>query len=85
MTKETVFVAKELSFAANGVSFAANAITFATKAVLLKEKAAGGRVVVVHRDPAGDVYKTCFTAGGQDSISPIAFPDVVLKVDGLLG
>jgi len=32
-----------------------------------------------------DVYKTRLTLRGQDPVSPIAFLDVVLKVEDLLG
>lgn len=39
----------------------------------------------IYRSPAGDYYKTCLTFRRGDSISPLAFPDVVLKVEDLLG
>ena len=39
----------------------------------------------VHRDPAGDVYKTCRTLRSGDSVSPLAFPDLVFDIDDLLG
>ena len=42
-------------------------------------------VLLVHREPAGDVYKTCSTLHRGDSISLAAFPDIVFKVDELLG
>jgi Uma2 family endonuclease len=44
-----------------------------------------GDVLLVHREPSGDLYKTCLMFGRGDSVSPVAFPDVTLKVDELLG
>ena len=41
-------------------------------------------VLLIHREPEGDAYKTLFAQGREDSISPVAFPDVVLKVADLL-
>jgi Uma2 family endonuclease len=43
-----------------------------------------GGELLVHRDPEGDVYKTRTTLGRTDSISPVAFPDAVIKVEELL-
>lgn len=42
-------------------------------------------LLLVFRDPAGKTYKTCLTLRSSDSISVLAFPDVVFKVDQLLG
>jgi len=42
-------------------------------------------LLLVHRNPADDLYKTCLTFRRGDSVSMTAFPDVVLKVDDLLG
>jgi Uma2 family endonuclease len=42
-------------------------------------------VLHVYRDPAGSSYKTHFTLQRGDTISPIAFPDVVIKVVDLVG
>lgn len=39
----------------------------------------------VYRNSGGGRYKTCLTFRRGDSISPLAFPDVVLKVADLLG
>ena len=39
----------------------------------------------VYRDPAGSDYKTCLTLHRGDSVSPLAFPDVVFKVEDLIG
>lgn len=43
------------------------------------------QLLYVYRDPAGNDYKTCITLRREDSISPIAFPDLVFKVSDLLG
>lgn len=43
------------------------------------------KLLLVHRDPAGDVYKTTMTLRAEDSISPLAFPDAVFRVEDLLG
>jgi Uma2 family endonuclease len=42
-------------------------------------------LLVVYRDPAGREYKTCLTLRRGDSVSPLAFPEVVFKVEDLLG
>jgi Uma2 family endonuclease len=42
-------------------------------------------LLLVHRDPAGEVYATCLTLRRGDMISPLAFPDITFKVDDLLG
>lgn len=39
----------------------------------------------VYRDPAGSDYKTHLTFHRGDSLSPLAFPDVVFKIEDLLG
>ena len=39
----------------------------------------------VYREPSGDAYKTYLMFQRGDSISPLAFPDVVLRVADLLG
>ena len=43
-----------------------------------------GRRMFVHRDPAPDGYRTVLTVRGDQPISPLAFPDLVLTVDQLL-
>ena len=42
-------------------------------------------LLLVCRDPAGKGYSTQLTLRRGDSISPLAFPDVVLKIEELLG
>jgi Uma2 family endonuclease len=42
-------------------------------------------VLLVCREPIGNNYKTQLTLTRGDSISPIAFPDVVFAVEDLLG
>lgn len=39
-----------------------------------------GNSLEVHRDPVGDQYVTSFTLGVEDSASPLAFPDIQLRV-----
>ena len=41
--------------------------------------------LLVFRDPAGDRYSTCLTLHRGDTISPLAFPDIAIKVEDLLG
>ena len=41
--------------------------------------------ILVFRDPAGDAYKTCLTFGRGDSLCIAALPDIIFKVDDLLG
>ena len=43
------------------------------------------QLLLVYRDPEDDRYKTCITLHRDESISPLAFPDVVFKVADLLG
>jgi Uma2 family endonuclease len=45
----------------------------------------GADQLLVHRDPAGDSYKTCRTLTPGDSASIGAFPDVIFEVGELLG
>jgi Uma2 family endonuclease len=44
-----------------------------------------GDVLLVHRDASDDHYKTCLVFKRGESVSPLAFPDVALRVDDLLG
>jgi Uma2 family endonuclease len=41
-------------------------------------------VLLVHRNPAGNRYTTNLTLRSGESVSPIAFPDLVLAIDELL-
>jgi Uma2 family endonuclease len=41
-------------------------------------------ILHVHREPGGQAYKTELTLRPGDSVSPLGFPDVSLKVDELL-
>ena len=41
--------------------------------------------LLVYRNPAGDGYVASITLHRGDSISPVAFPDLVFKVEELLG
>ena len=41
--------------------------------------------LLVYRDPAGERYIVCITLHRGDSVSPVAFPDTVFKVEELLG
>jgi Uma2 family endonuclease len=41
--------------------------------------------LLVYRDPAGAAYATSLTLHRGDSVSAIAFPDVVFKVEDILG
>lgn len=43
------------------------------------------RRLLVNRDPAGDQYKTCTVLVDTDTISPLAFPDIVFRVADFLG
>ena len=40
--------------------------------------------IAVHRDPAGGEYRTVLEARRGGTVSPLAFPDVVLAVDDLI-
>jgi hypothetical protein len=42
-------------------------------------------LLLVHREPVGHDYTTCLTFRRGDSVSPLAFPDVAIKVSDLLG
>ena len=42
-------------------------------------------VLLVYRDPHGDNYATCLELGRNDSLSPIAFPEIRFSVDDLFG
>lgn len=46
--------------------------------ILLKENA-----VVVHRDPSQEGYKEVTRLTGEDTLSPLAMPDVVWTINGL--
>ena len=41
--------------------------------------------LLVFRDPAGDTYETCITFQHGETVSPLAFPDAVFRVEDLLG
>ena len=41
--------------------------------------------LLVFRDPVGNTYSSAVTLRRGDSVSPVAFPNVVFKVDELLG
>lgn len=43
------------------------------------------RVVEVHRAPAEGRYRDVVRAAGEDSLSPVAFPDVRVSVDEVFG
>jgi Uma2 family endonuclease len=42
-------------------------------------------LLLVYRDPGGSAYSTCLTFKHGESVSPLAFPDMVVSVDELLG
>ena len=42
-------------------------------------------LLLVYREPSGDTYKTCLTFGHGETVSPLAFSDLVIPVDELLG
>jgi Uma2 family endonuclease len=44
-----------------------------------------GDVLLVHREPSGDLYKTCLEFRRGEFVSPLAFPDVTIRIDDLLG
>lgn len=46
---------------------------------------APGEVIVVHRDPRPDGYRQIFEVRGDDHLSPLAFPDLVLTPNQLFG
>jgi len=41
--------------------------------------------LLVFRDPAGKAYSTALVVGGGESVSPLAFPDMTISIDELLG
>jgi Uma2 family endonuclease len=41
--------------------------------------------LLVYRDPSGEGYAVSMTLHRGDSVSPVAFPDVVFKIEELLG
>jgi len=41
--------------------------------------------LLVFRDPAGKAYSTAHVVGRGESVSPLAFPDVTISIDELLG
>jgi Uma2 family endonuclease len=41
--------------------------------------------LLVHRDPEGDTYRTALILHRGESVSVAEFPDVVFKVDDVLG
>lgn len=43
------------------------------------------RLIEVYRDPDGDLYRTLIVIGRDDTIAPLAFPDVVITGADLLG
>jgi hypothetical protein len=48
------------------------------------EKPSAEDVLLVYRNPAGNRYATNLILRSGDSVSPIAFPDLVLAIDQLL-
>lgn len=42
-------------------------------------------LLLVFRDLENNMYKTCLTLRRGESVSPLAFPEVIFKVDDLLG
>ena len=44
-----------------------------------------GNVVTLYRQPEEGVYRSVQTAAKGESVSPPAFPDVVVPVDAVLG
>jgi len=42
-------------------------------------------LLLVFREPAGDSYTSSLTLRRNDSVSPLAFPDAVFKVEQLIG
>ena len=42
-------------------------------------------LLLVYREPAGDRFKTGLTFRRDDSVSPLAFPESIFKVEDLLG
>jgi len=42
-------------------------------------------LLLVYRKPVGNEYRTSLTFRRGDSVSPLAFPDVVINVSDLLG
>ncbi len=42
-------------------------------------------VLLVYRDPVGNAYETALTFTGEETVSPVAFPGVVVSVRDLLG
>ena len=44
-----------------------------------------GRVVEVHRDPTAGTYRDVRTLRGHDTVAPLAFPDLTLRVPEIVG
>jgi Uma2 family endonuclease len=42
-------------------------------------------LLLVYRDPVGGSYNTCVTLKRGETVSPLAFPDIIFKVEALLG
>jgi Uma2 family endonuclease len=42
-------------------------------------------VILVYREPSGNTFQTTFECGSGETIEPLAFPDVALVVNDLLG
>jgi Uma2 family endonuclease len=42
------------------------------------------RVIEVHTDPAGSAYRSLVTCGRGESIRPLRFPDLVIRVDDVI-
>ena len=42
-------------------------------------------LLLIFREPAGDRYRTELTFLRDDSVSPLAFPESIFKVEDLLG
>ncbi len=45
----------------------------------------GAELVEVHRVPSGDGYEAIEALGRGERVSPLAFPDVLISVDEILG
>ena len=43
------------------------------------------RSIEVYRDPSPDGYRSVVSVGPGGTVSPLAFPDIVLRVDDMLG
>jgi Uma2 family endonuclease len=44
-----------------------------------------GDAILVYRDPGPESYEICLTFHRGDSVSPLAFPDLIVSVDQMLG